>query len=168
MGKSLTKSELEKLLLETQAQCIQRGNDLVKANILLEHARDMRDHFYRQAQCGRDAIEYLHERYKFDPVELAQLGVATLVRPDDEEAKPAVVFRPLDDLVQMTADAMKQQATVAKFRQLKEHFLAHQQGVSIILDKIDALARKNVLTTSDMQSVKDLRVELSNLIRRAL
>lgn len=114
-----------------------------------------------------DACRIFAERANVSPQEIAQLGVATLVQV--EKGKPAIVqWNTLEDLVDASNFAMKQQATVAKFRQLKEHFVTHQQAVSWLLDRLDTLARKNSLTTVDLETFGQIRRDLEGMVRRRL
>jgi hypothetical protein len=114
-----------------------------------------------------DAIAICAVRANMPAEELAQLGVAQLVKGENGEPD-GVSWYTLDDLVVASSFAMKQQATVAKFRQLKDHFVVHQRAVTAILDKLQELSRRNYLTATDLRDVQALREDLAHLIKRKI
>lgn len=120
-----------------------------------------------QVHAYRDAVELFADRAGATPEELAQLNLGTLI-PGRDGKPDSFVFGDLEDAKSSIDFAMKNQATVAKFRQLKEHFVKHQQAVTILLDKIEAVTRKNRITAEDHNALRGLRDTLSQLIRRSI
>lgn len=151
--------EVDKACLEDKLRRLQVDN----LNLTKE-----RDRFKRRVTVLQDGLMYLHQFHLFDAATLAQLGLATLVPAAKEGEKPTVLFQALDDLLTMTNDAMKDQATVAKFRLIKGQFIAHQAAVTAILDRINALGKKNVITTVDIMSLREIRSDLSAMIGREI
>lgn len=128
-----------------------------------------RDHLRWRMLNTFDGIMLLAERAKASVTELAQLGLARLVMEEIEGKQVPVAHAiNLDDLIDMGESAMRQQATVAQFRQLKGHFVVHQRAVSHLLDRITSLSRKNSLDGQDMNRLRDLRAELGAMIGREL
>lgn len=115
----------------------------------------------------QDAFTVLNERHEFNPVEMAQLNVGKLVVTGEGE-KNILLFHSLNDLADASEHAMKRQATVAKFRQLKGHFVQHQRAVTHILDRLDGLGKKNYVSGEDMNKLRAVRSELAFIIRREL
>lgn len=122
-----------------------------------------------QVQAFREAVSYLAERAKVSPEEMAQLGLGTVIPGDRKKGEgDTFVFGDLEDMKDAIDFAMHNQATVAKFRQLKEHFVKHQQAVTILLDQISAVTRKNTITAEDHNRLRNMREALSSLIRRTI
>lgn len=115
---------------------------------------------------AHSVIEMLAPRAKASPQELAQLNVATLVV--DKDGDSTAVFSDLTDLLEASNSAMKRQATVAQFRQLKGYFVIHQRAVTTILDQLDTLGKKNFVTKEDLRKLRGLRNNLELLIGRKL
>lgn len=115
----------------------------------------------------RSFLAVLVERGVIPFEEAAQHGVGELVK-DMNGKVIGITPLSLDDLKQMSDMAMKQQATVAKFRQIKSHFVTHQRAVSELLALTEPLARKNFLSTSDMRFFQDIRRQISELISRGI
>lgn len=128
-----------------------------------------RDHLRWRMLNTFDGVMLLAERAKASVQELAQLGLARLVGDviDGKQISVAVAID-LNDLIDMGESAMRQQATVAQFRQLKGHFVVHQRAVSALLDRITSLSRKNSLDGGDMDQLRRLRAELGAMIGRDL
>jgi len=125
-----------------------------------------RDHLRWRLLNTFEGVMLLAERAKASVQELAQLGLARLVK--DEEGRPVAHAINLDDLIDMGESAMRQQATVAQFRQLKGHFVVHQRAVSYLLERITSMTRKNYLDAADMDQLRRLRAELGAMIGRDL
>lgn len=121
-----------------------------------------------------EAIAILAGAGNVSPTELAQLGVGRVVQNphwkpgDDPRNRYAFMAMDLNDLADMNERAMREQATVAKFRQLKQHFTTHQRAVSYLLDQVDNMATKNSLTGKDLDKLRTLRGDLADLIGRKL
>ncbi len=99
--------------------------------------------------------------------ELAQLGVGQYVK-EDEDTPATVLFYDLEDAKTSIDFAMKNQATGAKFRQMKDHFVKHQKAVTAMLDRLDDIGKQNVITTEDVRKLRQLRTDLALTIRRNL
>ena len=161
--KEMTKPELVFWATETE-RAVRRLNDDIR------HYKSKIEAFMKQELRFQEAIMLLASRCDIKPAELAQLGVGTLI-PAHKDANgkqhPATIqFASLDDLLTMTNAAMKEQATVAKFRQLKQHFQSHQWACTGLLNELEKLGRKNYLTTEDLRKFQATREEFSGIIRR--
>ncbi len=119
-----------------------------------------------------EAIAILAGAGNVSPSELVQLGVGRVVenpnwsQGDDPRKRYSFTPMSLDDLRDMSEAAMRQQATVAKFRQIKDHFQQHQKAVSYVLDHIQKLTGKNKITGQDRDDLRNLRDTLSGMIGR--
>lgn len=120
----------------------------------------------RREEQQLEAITVLANQGGTSPTELAQLGVGNVIENpnwktgDDPATRYSFVSIDLSDLAQMTNNAMHQQATVAKFRQLKDHFVTHQRAVSYLLDELQKGAGAN--------RVGDIRRQLQIMIAREI
>lgn len=127
----------------------------------------------REAQ-QLEAIQTLAGAGNVSPAELVQLGVGHVTENPDwepgDDPRKRYAFNALDleDLADMTQAAMHKQATVAKFRQLKQHFQSHQHGVTFLLNQLAAMARKNHLTPDDFDKLRDIRDQVSDMIGRTI
>ena len=152
----------EKLVADT---AIARDAERARAN----RTEKERDHLRWRLGNTFDGVMLLADRAKASVQELAQLGLARLVMEEiDGKQVPVAHAINLEDLLDLTDSAMRQQATVAQFRQLKGHFVTHQRATSFLLDKITSLSRKNSLNGDDMNKLRRLRSELGAMIGRAL
>lgn len=151
--------ELEEKLAKAHALVA----DAVRARQSLEKERDA---LRWRVLNASDGIKLLAERAGASAQELAQLGLATYVK--DAQGNPFVVFSTLDDLAEASESEMKHQATTAKFRQLKAHFVTHQRAVSLLLDQLNTVTKRNAVSAQDVQRLRDLRGDLSAMIKREL
>lgn len=159
-------SELKARALKAEALVASTAIARDAARARANRAERERDHLRWRLLNTFEGVMLLAERAKASVQELAQLGLARLVK--DEEGRPVAHAINLDDLIDMGDSAMRQQATVAQFRQLKGHFVVHQRAVSHLLDRITTLSRKNSLDGQDMNRLRDLRAELGAMIGREL
>lgn len=60
------------------------------------------------------------------------------------------------------------QAARAMSRSTKQHFVAYQHAVKMILDRIDELGQKNHVTKEDLRKLRQLREDLSAQINRTI
>lgn len=60
------------------------------------------------------------------------------------------------------------QAARAMSRSTKQHFVAYQHAVKMILDRIDELGQKNHVTKEDLRKLRLLREDLSAQINRTI
>lgn len=146
---------------------------IAAADRRLEASRQERQKLEKERDAMRwrllnatDGIQLLADRAGATPQELAQLGLATYVK--DAAGNPHVIFSTLDDLAEASESAMKHQATTAKFRQLKSHFVVHQRAVTLLLDQLKSVTMRNTISAGDVQKLRDLRDDLSATIRREL
>ena len=165
LSKLLKKDLLEKAkIYETQNEELRRQNN-IQAGRLRELTQQLEDYRWR-FNNQRDVVQLMCERAEASPEEIAQLGVGRFVPGDKKRGiEDRIEYYTLDDLATIAEDAMKRQATQAKFRQLKQHFVKHQQAVTVLLDQLNELAGKNVLTTMDIEKFRRVRDELSLMIK---
>lgn len=159
--------KLTAALSEVMARADNEQSDANNARHSLRAAERERDLARLQVHAYRDAVELFASRAGATPEELAQHNLGTLI-PGEGGKPDQFVFGDLEDAKSSIDFAMKNQATVAKFRQLKEHFVKHQQAVTIMLDQITAITRKNRITAEDHNKLRGMRDALSTLIRRAI
>lgn len=114
-----------------------------------------------------DAVNLFRERYGISAIELSQLGLGTFI-PGDKDKSPMCVLGSLEDAKDAIEFTMKNQATAAKFRQLKAHFQQHQQAVTVLLDELNRLGARNHVTKEDLRKIRELRDTLSGLIGRSI
>lgn len=146
---------------------------LASADQRLEASRNERKQLEKERDAMRwrllnatDGIMLLADRAGATVQELAQLGLATYVK--DKAGNAHAVFSTLDDLAEASDSEMKHQATTAKFRQLKQHFVTHQRTVTVLLDRLKSVTMRNTISKEDVQSLRDLRDDLSATIRREI
>lgn len=114
-----------------------------------------------------DAVALFRDRYGISAIELSQLGLGTFI-PGDKDKSPMCVLGTLEDAKDAIDFTMKNQATAAKFRQLKEHFQQHQQAVTVLLGELNRIGARNHVTKEDMRKIRELRDTLSGLIGRSI
>lgn len=114
-----------------------------------------------------DAVALFRDRYGISAIELSQLGLGPFI-PGDKEKSPMCVLGTLEDAKDAIDFTMKNQATAAKFRQLKAHFHQHQQAVTVLLDELNRLGARNHVTKEDLRKIRELRDTLSGLIGRSI
>jgi hypothetical protein len=112
-------------------------------------------------------VEQLMVNHKVSIEEMQQLNLGVIVKDADGKSKAFVPYT-LEDAKQMLMASDNDQAAVARFRQLKQHFVTHQRAVSFILDRIRHLTQKNRVTAKDVKALRDVRHDLESLIGRAL
>lgn len=172
----ITKAMLEAALSEWKGRAMKAEALVAETAIARDAARaegnrlrKERDHLRWRMGNTFDGVMLLAERAKASVQELAQLGLARLVMEEiDGKQVPVAHAISLDDLIDMGDSAMRQQATVAQFRQLKQHFVTHQRATTHLLDRITSMTRKNYLDAADMDKLRHLRSELSGMIGREL
>lgn len=141
----------------------------LRATIISETARlegEMKTRSKRE-MILMDTVQMLCERGDISNEEIAQLGIGTLV-PGIGKEKSTIQWIGLDDLKTMTEFSMKEQATVAKFRQIKGHFVQYQRAVKLILTNLDKVTRKNNPSAKDFDQIRDLRDTLASITGRDL
>lgn len=137
-----------------------------------EEARSTISKMMRTEADHLEAIAILAGAGNVSPAELVQLGVGRVIQNpmwkegDDPRNRYAFSVLDLNDLRDMNENAMRQQATTAKFRQIKQHFKAHQQSVSYVLDHIQKIMGKNQITGQDRDDLRNLRDQLTDLAGR--
>lgn len=114
-----------------------------------------------------DAVSLFRDRYGISAIELSQLGLGTFIAGDKDKS-PVCVLGSLEDAKDAIDFTMKNQATAAKFRQLKAHFQQHQQAVTVLLDELNRLGARNHVTKEDLRKIRELRDILSGLIGRSI
>jgi hypothetical protein len=129
-----------------------RTIDLLEQRLAAEKAR---------ANAADDVAVLMCDRAGVSPDEAAQLGVAALVRND---AGDVVGFKRRSIQDALTDDGTR--AGEVKFRQLKQHFRDYQNGVKALLFQLDGMARKNTLSTKDLNTLLDVREQIGDVLRR--
>jgi len=112
------------------------------------------------------ALNILVDRGVVPIEEFVQMGLIRATRDQHNELHP--VKMDMTDLRDQLHQADHKQATVAKFRNLKQAFLQYQKGTAIILNDLDKLCRANHVTPHDIRMLRDIRDQVSDLIGREL
>lgn len=121
----------------------------------------------KETEIYRDAVKMLVERGAISAIEVAQLNLGRYV-PGVEGLPPTVEFETPTHGKSAVDFGMKPQATEAKFRQVKQYFQQYQDAVKTILDTLNGLEKKNVVTTEDLRKVRKLRQDLSDILGRSI
>jgi hypothetical protein len=114
-----------------------------------------------RANAADDIAVLMCERAGVSPDEAVQLGVAAVVRNDAGEV---VGFKKRTIQDALTDDGAR--SGEVKFRQLKQHFRDYQNGVKVLLSQLDGMARKNTLSTKDLNTLLDVREQIGDVLRR--
>lgn len=164
-----TKAMLEAALAQAEHDLSKMTTAHAQERVARGVAEKERHHLHWRLLNVHAGVMLLAERAGASVAELGQLGLARIVMEErDGKQVPTAVAIDLTDLLYMADDAMKRQATVAQFRQLKGHFVTHQRAVTHLLDQLNGLAGKNVLSGADMQRLRDVRRDLSSMIKREI
>lgn len=95
--------------------------------------------------------------------ELVQLGVAHLLTFDADNAPVEIDEGPRAML--MASD--NQQATNAKFRQIKRHFIQHRAAVQVLLDRLEKLSTSNAMGP-EIHEIAAIRDELRTVMGKSI